>query len=395
MKSNWKLKKLGNLIELKYGFGLPERKRIFGKIPIYGSSGIIGYHNKESVGGAGIIVGRKGNIGAVYFAHSDFWPIDTTYYIEKKKDCYDLKYIYFLFKTLNLIDTAAAVPGLSRDSLYNIEVKIPPLNAQRKIASILSDYDDLIEVNERKIKILEDMAKLIYKEWFVKFKFPGYEKVKMVKSELGKIPEGWRICDIGSIGKVITGKTPSTKEMDNFGDYMPFITIPDMHNKIFVIKTERYLSKKGVIKQSNKTLPRNAICVSCIATMGLVVITTENSQTNQQINSVVLDDLSTLEYLFFVLKSLRTKITLYGGSGTAANILNKEKFSKLKIVNPEKKIIEQFHCLIEPIFNQIENIMRQNNTLCQTRDMLLPKLISGKIDVSGLNKKRRGAKILK
>ena len=115
--------------------------------------------------------------------------------------------------------------------------------------------------------------------------------------------------------------------------------------------------------------------------MGLVVITTENSQTNQQINSVVLDDFSTLEYLFFVFKSLRTKIILYGGSGTAANILNKEKFSKLKIVNPEKKIIEQFHCLIEPVFKQIENIMRQNNILRQTRDMLLPKLISGEIEV--------------
>ena len=381
MKSNWKLKKLGNLIELKYGFGLPERKRIFGKVPVYGSSGIIGYHNKAAVGGAGIIVGRKGNIGAAYFAHSDFWPIDTTYYIEKKKDCYDLKYLYFLFKILNLIDTAAAVPGLSRDSVYNIEVRIPPLYVQQKIASILSAYDDLIEVNKRRIKVLEEMARLIYKEWFVKFKFPGHEKVGMVESELGPIPEGWGICEIGSIGKVITGKTPSTKEVDNFGDYMPFITIPDMHNNIFVIKTERCLSKKGVIKQSTKTLPKNAICVSCIATMGLVVITTENSQTNQQINSVVLDDLSTLEYLFFVLKSLRTKITLYGGSGTAAKILNKEKFSKLNIVNPKKKIIEQFHCLIEPIINQIENIMRQNNILRLTRDMLLPKLVGGEIEV--------------
>ncbi|MCK4308223.1 restriction endonuclease subunit S, partial [candidate division WOR-3 bacterium] len=220
-----------------------------------------------------------------------------------------------------------------------------------------------------------------YKEWFVKFRFPGYEKVKMVKSELGMMPQEWETCEIASLGKVITGKTPSTKETDNFGNYMPFITIPDMHNKVFIIKSERYLSEKGVNIQSSKTLPRNSICVSCIATMGLVAITIENSQTNQQINSIILEDLSILEYLFFVLKTLRTKITLYGSSGTTANILNKDEFSRLKILKPEKGIIKQFHCVTEPIFKQIENIMRQNNNLRQTRDMLLPMLISGEIEV--------------
>ena len=396
VKNNWEIKNLGEFIKLKYGFSLPEKDRVHGKIPVYGSSGIVGHHNTSSVKGPGIIVGRKGNVGAISFSNDDFWPIDTAYYIEENKGFYDIKFLFFLLRTLSLntFDTAAAVPGLSRDSFYNIETKIPSLPIQQKIASVLSAYDDLIEVNERKIKILEEMARLIYKEWFVKFRFPlarrshseggGYKKAKMVESELGMIPEGWEICQLASLGKVITGKTPSTKDIENFGGYMPFITIPDMHNKVFIIETERYLSEKGLNTQSSKTLPRNAICVSCIATMGLVVITTENSQTNQQINSIILEDLSILEYLFFVLKFLRSKITLYGSSGTAANILNKDKFSRLRIVKPKNEIIKQFHYIVEPIFKQIENIMKQNFILRQTRDMLLPKLISGEIDVSDL-----------
>ena len=136
VKNNWEIKNLGEFIKLKYGFSLPEKDRVHGKIPVYGSSGIVGHHNTSSVKGPGIIVGRKGNVGAISFSNDDFWPIDTAYYIEENKGFYDIKFLFFLLRTLSLntFDTAAAVPGLSRDSFYNIETKIPSLPIQQKIA---------------------------------------------------------------------------------------------------------------------------------------------------------------------------------------------------------------------------------------------------------------------
>ena len=113
-----------------------------------------------------------------------------------------------------------------------------------------------------------------------------------------RLPEGWRLGKLGDFGNVITGKTPSTFDEDNFGDYMPFVTIPDMHDGCFVIKTERMLSEKGVKSQANKTVPQNSICVSCIGTSGLVIITTQECQTNQQINTIVLKNPKALYYRF-------------------------------------------------------------------------------------------------
>ena len=189
------------------------------------------------------------------------------------------------------VSNGATVHHLNMKDIRNLELpELPSLPTQRKIAGILSAYDRLIENNTRRIEILEEMARSIFREWFLKFRFPGHEQVQMVDSELGLIPEGWKLKTLADFGQVITGKTPSKKIPENFGSYMPFIKTPDMHNNMFCIKVGEYLSEIGVASQRNKTIPPNSLCVSCIGTAGIVAITSVPSQTNQQINSIILQD---------------------------------------------------------------------------------------------------------
>jgi type I restriction enzyme S subunit len=278
------------------------------------------------------------------------------------------------------------ISNLNQGILSNLEVPLPPLPIQHKIAAILSAYDDLIENNTRRIEILEEMARSIYREWFVKFRFPGHEQVQMVDSELGPIPEGWEMGGIIDFGEVITGKTPSKAKPEYYGDYMPFIKTPSMHGNMFCIEVDEYLSKQGVASQRNKILPPNSLLVNCIGALaGSVSITITDSQTNQQINAVVLKNKEDREFLYFNLVDLKELIRQYGSNGATMINLNKSKFEALPAVHPERETLSAFHKLTFPQFELIKNLQIKNTKLRKTRDLLLPRLISGEIDVENLD----------
>jgi type I restriction enzyme, S subunit len=385
MSAEWSNCLLGDFVTLKRGYDLPYNKRVEGNVPVVSSSGVSGYHCEAKVKGPGVVTGRYGTLGEVFFIEEDFWPLNTTLYVQDFKGN-DPRFASYFLKTLNfaLQNVAGAVPGVNRNILHMMPVQIPPLPTQRKIAAILSAYDDLIENNTRRIKILEEMAQALYREWFVHFRFPGHEKVLMVDSAIGMIPEGWEVRTLACFGKVVTGKTPSKKVPEYFGDYLPFIKTPDMHGDIFCIDSEEKLSELGATSQNNKTLPPNSICVSCIGTAGIVAITGKNSQTNQQINSIVLDDLSHREFLYFALSDLKETINQYGANGATMVNLNKGKFEALKIVFPDRKMIIKFSEATLSKFEQIKILQLKNANLRRTRDLLLPKLISGDLNVENL-----------
>ena len=255
--------------------------------------------------------------------------------------------------------------------LANIEILLPPLETQEKIAQVLSSLDDKIELNNKINQNLEQQAQAIFKSWFVDFEPFG-----------GKIPDDWRIGNLNDLSKeIICGKTPSTKNKEFYGKDVPFITIPDMHGNVFVINTERYLSTIGANTQNNKFLPPNSICVSCIATAGLVSITSVVSQTNQQINSIIPSNNNWVYYIYLYLKNLSKHIQMLGSSGSTTCNLNKGQFSKINILCPNKNVINDFYNIVFPIFSQILINQQENINLTQLRDTLLPKLMSGEIDV--------------
>jgi type I restriction enzyme S subunit len=265
--------------------------------------------------------------------------------------------------------------------LKAMEIELPPHPIQKRIAGILSAYDELIENSQRRIRILEAMARALYREWFVHFRFHGYEKVNRLASSLGDIPQGWEVKPINHFGNVVTGKTPSKANPDFYGDDMPFVKTPDMHGNMFILITNDLLSTAGAESQANKTLPAGSICVSCIGTIGVVSITTDDCQTNQQINSVVLANQASREFLFLRLQDAKQTLENLGANGATMGNVNKGKFELLEIVCPPDDLLAGYHRLVEPMFSEILSLFRQIQNLRRTRDLLLPRLMSGQVNL--------------
>jgi type I restriction enzyme S subunit len=272
--------------------------------------------------------------------------------------------------------SGVAIPRVVLRDFKNYRFSIPTLGKQKQIGSFLGAYDDLIENNKRRIELLEDSARQLYKEWFVRFRFPGHEHVKIIDG----MPEEWTNGVISDLGEVITGKTPSTKSDENFGGAIPFIKTPDMHGNTIVIKTEQCLTERGASTQANKLIPRNSILVSCIGTIGVTSINAFPAHTNQQINSVVPNYAGYTYFAFFALAALKARMEAMGGGATMANV-NKAKFSGLPVIIPSTKLLESFHEIVAPIFGQIETLATSSHKLSEARDLLLPKLMSGEIAV--------------
>ena len=290
-----------------------------------------------------------------------------------------------------MIDLATAsssgtkMPRADWKVLQNLEISIPEdVNEQERIGKILETIDDKIDINIRMNKTLEEMAMTLYKHWFVDF--GPFQDGEFVESELGMIPKGWKVIQVKDLGEVITGKTPSTKVKEYYGDKIPFIKIPDMHGNVYIVKTETMLSELGAQSQKNKMLPPNTVCVSCIATPGLVVLTSEMSQTNQQINSVVCKEGVSPYFVYLFFKSISDNIVTLGSGGTATLNLNKGDFSRIKLLMPTNEVMTGFNNKVESIFNLIKINSLNNIELENLRDYLLPRLLSGEIDVSQAEK---------
>ena len=275
------------------------------------------------------------------------------------------------------VGKGASRNAITKMMIEDFEVPCPRIDLQEKIVDILSAYDNLIENNQKQIKLLEEVAQRLYKEWFIDLRFPGHENVEIVDG----VPEGWQYKKLSSFGSVITGKTPSTAKSQYYGGEVPFIKIPDMHKGVFPLVTEITLSLEGANSQKNKFIPKNSIMVSCIATVGLVNISVEDCQTNQQINSIVLADERSLYYLYFAMKDLKSLLDGVGSNGATMTNVNKEKFSNLSILYPDTLLLEKYYEYSKPLFDKILNLSKNISCLTEARDRLLPKLMSGEIEV--------------
>jgi type I restriction enzyme S subunit len=310
----------------------------------------------------------------------------------KNQNELDLRYLfYYLQLTLNLMRSfsqGTSTKFLTMRILYDLEIAVPSIERQKEISKTLSDLDDQIKNNQQMNKNLEAIGEAIFKRWFVDFEFPNEEGKpykssggEMVDSEIGKIPKDWKVGYISDFGSIICGKTPPKSVKKYFGGPVPFIKIPDMHDDIFIVKTADSLTKDGEESQKNKTIPPFSICVSCIATIGLVCLSSEPSQTNQQINSIIPFESSYINYLFFSLKSMKDLFLSLGSGGTTTLNMNTNQFSNVIILKPVNSILETFQILTTPLFEKVLNNLHEIQTLTRIRDSLLPKLMSGKIRV--------------
>lgn len=280
------------------------------------------------------------------------------------------------YSGMSTIVQQCAQAGIRASELTELKVGYPPIEVQKAVVDLLAPYDDLIENNRRRMALLEESARLLYREWFVRLRFPGYEHTRIV----GGVPQGWDRVRVDELGAVLTGKTPATKDADYYGGDIPFVKTPDMHGNAFVLQSETYLTEKGAKSQANKFLPPGALLVSCIGTVGVVSLTSELCQFNQQINAVIPAEDFLRYYCYFALKDMKPRLDAIGGGVTMANV-SKGKFESMDLLRPTAALLRNFDEFSSPVFNQIKVLGQQNQKLRTARDLLLPRLMSGELAV--------------
>jgi type I restriction enzyme S subunit len=391
-----KRKKIGEIINLKRGYDLPSMERVEGDVPIISSSGITDFHNEFKKVGKGVVTGRYGTLGEVFYINGKYWPLNTTLYVTDFKGN-DPKFIYYFLKTLKLerFNGAAAVPGLDRNVIHRVEVLFPEhISIQTKIASILSAYDELIENNKQRIKMLEEMAEEIYKEWFVRFRFPGYEFTKFfdVKGKevphgtLGALPEGWDKTKVENVYKTSSGGTPSRlKEAEYFNGEIDWVKTGELKDS-FILDTEEHITEIGLKNSSAKLFPENTLLMAMYGVnIGQLGISSKPAAANQAVcvfNPI--DGIETsLVHSFYFFKSIRSHLFNIS-MGAAQQNLSQDLIKKIDFLKPNAKIIRNYHSIVFPFFEEIKILSQKSQLLQQTRDLLLPRLISGKLSVAHL-----------
>ena len=334
-----------------------------------------------------MLLSSVGTLGVPYIVQNEtFYFKDgnlTWFYDYKGINNYFLYYWFLSPKARFLIDTKAigsTQKALTIETLKKFVLLLPPIETQSKIVSILKSLDDKIEVNRRINENLEQQAQALFKSWFVDFE--PFKNGEFVESELGMIPKGWRVEALTSFGRIVCGKTPSKAESSYYGGSIPFIKIPDMHNKVFVEQSEDNLSETGDNSQPAKRIPPYSILVSCIATVGLVCINTIESHTNQQINTIIPDSPTFRYYLYQKIFSLKDYLINLGRGGTATLNVNTKIFGNIKIIKPTDELLLEYDKMVSPLFNKIETIQKESRHLAQLRDTLLPRLMSGELKVN-------------
>lgn len=376
MSGKWKECQLGDILTLKRGYDLPKRKRQQGNVPIVSSSGVTGYHNQSKIKAPGVVTGRYGTLGEVYYVEKDFWPLNTTLYVRDFKGNHPLFISYFL-RTLNFErqNAAGAVPGVNRNHLHMLPVRIPPLSTQHKIAAILSAYDDLITNNTRRIALLEEMVQTIYGEWFVHFRFPGHEEVEMVETELGKVPEGWEVKGLGKVCTLVVGQSPKSQYYNQESKGLPF----HQGVKDFGLK---YPSHRVYCTIAKRVAEAEDILFSVRAPVGRLNIANCKLIIGRGLHAIR-HKKGFQTFLFYQLQDKFYEEDMMGG-GTIYKSVTKSDMLNIELLSPPDRVVTEFEKMVIPMATEIANLTTKNATLREIRDLLLPKLVSGELEVEDL-----------
>jgi len=314
-----------------------------------------------------IIISARGTVGALAMLDKPMTFNQSCYGMRANENTTSDYLFYLLKNTVKHLQQAsygAVFDTITKNTFDETTISLPPLKEQKAIAEVLSSLDDKIDLLHRQNKTLEELAQTLFRQWFV---------------EEGD--EGWEEIPLSNFGDIICGKTPSKKKAEYYDGNIPFIKIPDMHGNTFIFHTTDTLTEEGSNSQKNKLLPPKSICVSCIATVGLVSMNIIESQTNQQINSIIPKEEKYRYFLYLFIKSSYDLLHAMASGGTATLNLNTGNFQKMNILKPDDKIINNFHTLVEPQFNKIFANQQQIKTLENIRDTLLPKLMNGEVRV--------------
>ena len=437
MSSDWQTMLLGDFIELKRGYDLPKKQRILGRIPLISSAGLSDHHSEAKVKGPGVVTGRYGTIGQVFYVEDDFWPLNTTLYVRDFKGN-NPAFVYYFLKTIDYLQYSdkAAVPGVNRNHLHMASVFVPTsVDEQKKIADSLGFLDDKIQLNQQINQTLEQMAQAIFKSWFVDFE-PVKAKIAaleaggseddallaamqvisgkapqqltqlqtenperyttlrataelfpaaMQESELGEIPEGWEALPLYETAEYVNGAAFKAKDFSDDGSGLPIVKIAELKQGIAGTTKftngafrERYLIDNGDVLYSWSGSPETSLEVfRWFGGKGWL---------NQHIFKINFDSTQNIHFVFFLLRQIKPLLirTAQQKQTTGLGHITVADMKRIKIPYQEHNLLSAFSRIVSPLYNRGSNTIKESAMLAELRDTLLPKLLSGELSVSDL-----------
>ncbi|RPE62885.1 type I restriction enzyme S subunit [Tibeticola sediminis] len=397
MVGEWREATVGEFTPFDYGKGLPEHRRnLSGEVPVFGSNGVVGFHDKALTCSQTVIIGRKGTVGAVHYSPKPCWPIDTTFYvIDPDPDV--LRFKYYLLNSLGLehMNADSAVPGLNRDAAHARKILVPHLPEQRTIAHILGTLDDKIELNRKQNETLEAMARALFKAWFVDFEpvrakiegrwqrgqsLPGlpahlYDLFpdRLVESELGEIPEGWEVISVDTEFDITMGQSPPGSTYNDIGEGLPFY----QGRADFEF---RFPKRRVFCTAPTRLAKIGDTLVSVRAPVGDINMALEDCAIGRGV-AAVRHKTGSRSYTYHFMSSISDIFARFDAEGTVFGSIGKKDFHSISHVKPPRDLVLTYEKLAANLDDEVEKNEQESRTLAQLRDTLLPKLISGALRV--------------
>ena len=373
--------KFDDFVRLNRGFDLPDSQIVEGIYPVVASTNIKAYHNQYKIDPPVVVTGRSGSLGQVQYIDQKCWPLNTSLYSKDFRGNHP-KYVYYYLQMMHLeqYNAGAGVPTLNQNHLHNLKILVHGIEEQKRIASILSAYDTQIENNQKRIKLLEQMAENLYKEWFVRFRFPGFENAEFE----GGVPKGWNVEKLKKFITFYRGKSYSSDDISS-GDYV-------------LLSMNNIRPWGGYIRDDSRVYGGSFKDFQLIHKGDLIMSITDMTQDRRIIGYVGIfdeerDDCIMSTHLMKVVSeynnyylyglfnfSLSRNISEYA---TGANVLGlTDKILKeIKALVPPEKLISQYGKMVRPVWEEIFHLKDEIANLTKQRDLLLPRLISGKLRI--------------
>jgi type I restriction enzyme S subunit len=401
---SWIQTTIGEQATLQRGIDITKAEQRHGKVPVISSGGVSSYHDTAAVNGPGVVLGRKGVVGSVFFVEEDYWPHDTSLWVKDFHGNFP-RFVYYFFKSIApqiaQMDVGSANPTLNRNHVHPTQITWPPLAEQKAIAAMLGALDDKIELNRRMNATLEAIARALFRSWFIDFDpvrarldgnapsgidlhiamlFPN----SFQESEIGHIPQGWTIQPIGKIVECVGGGTPSTTESKYWDGGIYNWTTPKDFSSLdapILLNTDRKLTDAGIAKISSRLLPMGTLLMSSRAPVGYLAIAAIPVAINQGLIAMKCEERVSNVFMLNWCQANMAEIESRATGTTFAEI-SKQNFRPISVVLPPKELIDTFTARVAPIYAQITTNLQQSTTLAIIRDTLLPELLNGKITLA-------------
>lgn len=427
LSEDWLSTTWGELVELKYGKALKGYKESTGEFPVYGTNGPVGWCEKPLCEFPSVIVGRKGAYRGIHFSEKPFYVIDTAFYIQPKSEVdINLKWAYYalLLADINSMDSGSAIPSTSREDFYALSACMPPRDIQDWIVSQLDVLNGKIELNRQINTTLESMAQALFKSWFVGFDpvidnalaagnpipdelIDRAERRKSLREnpanqhpplppdiqqlfpssfvfteEMGWVPEGWDVKPLSGMIELIGGGTPKTSIEEYWGGDIPWFSVVDAPSPsdVFVVNTEKSITQFGLDNSSSKLLPKGTTIISARGTVGKCAVVARPMAMNQSCYGLRGKD-GNADYFTYYLVLRKVHELQQHSHGSVFSTITRDTFKGLNVAASKPALTQKFDSLVSGKLERILKNLEQNFTLCDLRDRLLPKLLSGQLQI--------------